>query len=219
MTLNVGTATKRGSAPFATPYSDVAGFVIAAAPIEPTLLASVADTLTTGDDCAVAGFVKLNVTTQAVPDVVPPGDAAVRTSCPELCVHAPVVPRRLDVDVTAKFAEVAVCEPVSPVIVTVDPFARLTLAVSITVNVLVAPDTGVLCCIVFTLKAGTTMKRGSAPFATPIKDDPGVIILSAANDPEPDAAILIAGAACVEEGFITTKANVYVVPDDRVNPV
>ncbi len=107
MTLNVGTSTKRGSAPFATPYSDVPGFVIAATAIEPTLLASVADTLTAGDDCAVAGFVKLNVTTQAVPDVVPP-DAAVSTSCPELCVHAPVVPRRLDVDVTAKLAELAV---------------------------------------------------------------------------------------------------------------
>ena len=144
MTLNVGTATKRGSAPFATPYSDVPGFVIAATAIEPTLLASVADTLTAGDDCAVAGFVKLNVTTQAVPDVVPP-DAAVSTSCPELCVHTPVVPRRLDVDVTAKLAEVAVCEPVSPMIVTVEPVARFTLAVSVTVIVLAAPDTGVLC--------------------------------------------------------------------------
>ena len=69
------------------------------------------------------------------------------------------------------------------------------------------------------LKAGTTIKRGSAPFATPIKLDPGVIILSAANNPEPDADIPIAGAACVEEGFVTTTANVYVVPDDRVNPV
>ncbi len=108
----------------ATPYSAVAGFVMAAWAIEPTLLASVADTLTSGDDCAVAGFVKLNVTTQAAPDVVPP-NAAVSTSCPELCVHAPVVPRRLDVDATAKLAEFAVCEPVSPVIVTVEPVARL----------------------------------------------------------------------------------------------
>ncbi len=106
------------------PKSTVLGFVISAAPIEPTLLASVADTLTAGDDCAVAGFVKLNVTTQAAPDVVPP-DAAVSTSCPELCVHAPVVPRRLDVDVTAKFRSPAVCEPVSPVIVTVEYVARL----------------------------------------------------------------------------------------------
>ena len=127
------------------PKRSVLGFVIAASAIEPTLLASVADTLTAGDDCAVTGFLKLNVTTQAVPDVVPP-DAAVSTSCPELCVHAPVVPRRLDVDVTAKLAEFpAVCEPVSPVIVTVEPVARFTLAVSVTVNVLATPDTGVLC--------------------------------------------------------------------------
>ena len=106
------------------PKSTVLGFLIAATAIEPTLLASVADTLTAGDDCAVAGFVKLNVTTQAAPDVVPP-DAAVSTSCPELWIHTPVVPKRLDVDVTAKLAESGVCEPVSPVIVTVDPNARL----------------------------------------------------------------------------------------------
>ena len=107
----------------ATPYSAVAGFVIAATAIEPTLLASVADTLTAGDDCAEAGFVRLKVTSYAVPEVVPP-DAAVSTSVPELCVQAPAVPRRLDVDVTGKDGESAVCEPVSPVIVTVEPFAR-----------------------------------------------------------------------------------------------
>ena len=44
-----------------------------------------------GDDCAVAVFVKVNVTTHAVPDAVPP-DAAVNTSCPVDCVHAPLVP-------------------------------------------------------------------------------------------------------------------------------
>ena len=108
----------------ATPYSSAPGFVIASPAIVPVLFASVADTLTAGDDCAVAGFVKLNVTTQAVPDVVPP-DAAVSTSSPVLWFHTPVVPRRLDVDVTAKTCESSVCEPVSPVIVTVDPTARL----------------------------------------------------------------------------------------------
>jgi hypothetical protein len=144
MTLNVGTDTRRGSAPFTTPYSDVPGFVIASTAIKTELLAFVADTLTAGDDCAVAALVKLNVTTQAVPDVVPP-DAAVSTSCPELCVHVPVVPRRLDVDVTVKLAESVVCEPVRPVIVTVEPVSRFTLAASVAVIVLTAPDTGVLC--------------------------------------------------------------------------
>ena len=66
----------------------------------------------------------MNVTTQAVLDVVPPA-VAVSTSRPELCVHAPVVPRRLDVDVTVKASVFAVCEPVSPVIVTVEPASRL----------------------------------------------------------------------------------------------
>jgi hypothetical protein len=129
----------------AYPKRSVLGFVIAAAAIEPMSLASVADTLTAGDGCALTGFLKPNVTTQAVPDVVPP-DAAVSTSRPELCVHAPVVPRRLDVDVTAKLAEFpAVCEPVSPVIVTVEPSARSTFAVTVTLNVFSKPAIGVRC--------------------------------------------------------------------------
>ena len=107
----------------AYPKSDDPGFVIAATAIDPTLLASVADAFTVGEDCAVSGFLKLNVTTQAIPDVVPPF-AAVSTSVPELCVHEPAVPRRLGVDVTGNVSEVAVCEPVSPVIVTVEPAAR-----------------------------------------------------------------------------------------------
>ena len=107
----------------ATPYSAVAGFVIAAWAIEPTLFASAAATLTGGDACSPAVFVKLKVTIHSVPDTVPPGPA-VSTSVPELCVQAPAVPRRLDVDVTGKDGEFTVCEPVSPVIVTVEPSAR-----------------------------------------------------------------------------------------------
>ena len=127
----------------ATPYSAVAGFVMDAWAIEPTLFASAAVTLTAGDACPTTVFVKLKVTIHSVPDTVPP-DAAVSTSVPKLS-QAPAVPRRLDVDVTGKDGESAVCEPVSPVIVTVEPFARFTLAVSVTVSVLVAFDTGVLC--------------------------------------------------------------------------
>ena len=122
LTLNSGTTTKRGSVPLATPYSAVAGFFMAAWAIEPTLFASAAATLTAGDACPTVVFVKLKVTIHSVPDTVPP-DAAVSTSVPKLS-QAPAVPRRLDVDVTGKVAEVAVCEPVSPVIVTVEPFAR-----------------------------------------------------------------------------------------------
>ena len=64
--LKLGTTTFSGSAPVATEYSDVPGFVIAADTIEPTLLpiASLiaADTLTAGDSCAESGFVKVNFT-------------------------------------------------------------------------------------------------------------------------------------------------------------
>ena len=109
------------------------------------LFASVADTVTGGDDCVVAGFVKLNVTSQAVPDVGYGHDATVSTSCPELCVHTPFIPKRRHVDVTVKLAESAEFEPVSPVIVTVDPAWRSTSAVSVTVIVFATPDNGVLC--------------------------------------------------------------------------
>jgi hypothetical protein len=165
--LNVGTSTVSGSAPFATPYSAVPGFVIAEDAIEPTLLllpsSIAAITLTDGDVCAAAVFVSSNVTTHAVHFAVPP-DAAVNTSCPEDCVHIPLVPNRSDVEDTDKLALSAVCDPVSPVIVTVDPVARLKLAINETVNVLVAPDTGVLCWIDFRLNVGTFI-GGSAPLA------------------------------------------------------
>ena len=130
----------------------------------------------------MAVFVKVNVTTHAVPDAVPP-DAAVSTSCPVDCVQSPLVPNRLDVEVTDKLALVAVCEPVSPVMVTVDPVARLKLAVNETVNVLVPPDTGVLCWIDFRLKLGTTTVSGSAPLATPYSAVPGFAIAADAIEP------------------------------------
>ena len=58
------------------------------------------------------------------------------------------------------------------------------------------------------------------PFVTPIKIELGVVILAAANEfAVLEAAMLIAGANCAEEGFVTVNANVYVVPDNRVNPV
>ena len=101
-----------------------------------------ADILTGGDDCAVALLCKLNITTQGVP-AFSPDDVAVSTSCPKLCVHEPTSPRRSDVEVNAKPGESAVCEPVRPEIVTVDPAARLKFAVSVTVNVLMVSHAGV----------------------------------------------------------------------------
>jgi hypothetical protein len=61
------------------------------------------------------------------------------------------------------------------------------------------------------------MKRGSVPFVTPIKFELGVVILAAANEfAVPEASMLITGANCGDEGFVTANANVKVVPDDRV---
>ena len=60
-----------------------------------------------------------------------------------------------------KLALSAVCDPVSPVLVTVDPAARSKSAVKETVNVLVAPDAGLLCRIDFRLKLGTTNVSGA----------------------------------------------------------
>jgi len=155
----------------------------------------------------VAVFVKANVTTQAVPEMVPP-DAAVSTSCPVTCVHAPTIPRRLDVDVTVKLAASAVCEPVRPVIVTDDPVGKSQIAVNVTVNVLVTPDIGVLCWIVLVLKIGTTTKRGLAPFNTPYTFVLDAVIATDAKICVPDASMLIVGEACAEDGFVISKENV-----------
>ena len=217
-----GTNTSRGSAPFATPYKGVPGFVIAPDAIEPTLLllpsTIAATTLTAGDDCAVAVFVKSNVTTHAVPDAVPT-DAAVNTSCPDVCVHAPLVPSRSDVEEIVKLVASAVCDPVSPVIVTVDPVARSKLAVNETVNVLVAPDTGVLCWIDFRLKVGTSTVSGSAPFATPYSAVPGFVIAADAMVAVPDASTFIVGDVVTLAGFVIWNPNVYVVDAARLPPV
>ena len=160
VTVKLGTTTVSGSAPLATPYSAFPCFCNAAFAIEPTLtLPSLisADTLTAaGDDCASSGFFNSNVTSHSENASNVPPDAAVNTSSPVDCVHVPLVPNRSDVEDTVKLALFAVCDPVSPVMVTVDPAARLKLAVNETVNVLVAPGTGVLCWIDFRLKLGTS---------------------------------------------------------------
>ena len=70
------------------------------------------------------------------------------------------------------------------------------------------------------MNVGTTIKRGFVPFVTPIRFELGVVILAAANEfAVPEASMLITGATCADEGFVTANANVYGVPDDRVNPV
>jgi hypothetical protein len=68
------------------------------------------------------------------------------TSCSvKFFVQSPVVPNRVRVDVTSREDVSTVCEPVRPVIVTVDPIPRLQFAVSVTVRVLSALVEGLLC--------------------------------------------------------------------------
>ena len=132
-TLNVGNSvantTKRGFAPFVSPSRGVLGFVIAtaaAAAVEGLVPAppTVATTLTAGDTRAEVGFAKVNVAV-IIASLGMPVDPAVSTSSPAL-VHPPVATRAvvgLDVTVTAKAALVAVVEPASPEIVTVEEVA------------------------------------------------------------------------------------------------
>jgi len=56
--LKLGTTTVSGSVPFATPYSAVPGFVIAA---DAMVAVPDAAMLIAGDNCAVAGFVIWNL--------------------------------------------------------------------------------------------------------------------------------------------------------------
>jgi hypothetical protein len=126
---------------------------------------------------------------------------------------------------TVKLALSAVCDPVSPVMVTLDPADRSKLAVSETVNVLVAPDAGVLCPIDFRLKLGTSTVSGSAPLATPYRAFPGLSIATVAIEPtllplpsSISADTLTIGETCAESGFV--KANVTShakTPDAAVN--
>jgi hypothetical protein len=96
---------------------------------------------------------------------------AVRTSFPLLFVQTPDCPKQLDVELTANVAVSAVCEPVRPKIVTVDPDPKVMLTIKVTVKVFIAPETEVLCSMIEMRNLGTiTTFRGCVPFATPERD-------------------------------------------------
>ena len=86
------------------------------------------------------------------------------------------------------------------------------MAVSVTVIKLLAPDTGVLCWIVFVLNVGMTTLSGAKPPLMPYLSP--VALTIAADDivADPDAVTLIVGDVLALEGFVTSKPNVYVVP-------
>jgi hypothetical protein len=99
--------------------------------------------------------------------------------------------------------------------VTVDPAGRSKSAVSETVNVLVAPDAGVLCPIDFTVKLGTTTVSGSAPLATPYSAVPGLSIAAFAIKPTLtlwfliSADTLTAGDDFAPALFVKAKVTTY----------
>jgi len=118
-----------------------------------------ASTLTAGDDWSTPEFDTTKVIVTALLAAGPP-DAAVKTKTPGICVHTAVAPSCPEVDVTLRDGESGVCNPVSPVIVTVDPSAKSKFAVSIIVSVLLAPETGELCSIDLTMNRGTKIFSG-----------------------------------------------------------
>jgi hypothetical protein len=71
----------------------------------------------------------------------------------------------LDVELTAKAAVSAVCEPVSPKIVTVDPDPKVMLVSKVAVKVLIAPETGLLCSMVEVRNLVTIVSHVVAPVA------------------------------------------------------
>ena len=111
----------------------------------------------------------MNVMAQLVPAATVVASVNIRV--PVSLFQLPVVPSELELHVvTAKSLLVAVVDPVSPEIVTVDvvvPCVRAQFAFNVTVIRLVAPDTGVLCTIDLVLNVGTTTSIGFFPFGIP----------------------------------------------------
>jgi hypothetical protein len=143
---NSGTLTTRGFAPSITPKSGEFGGDMATGAMDPravfpSLIS--AKTLTNGALYSAAACRTSNPAVHAVPNAIPPS-AAVSTSWPVECVHAPAVPNKFAFDDTVRLASSAVWEPVSPLIVTVDPAGKLQLSVNVTDNVTRELATGVL---------------------------------------------------------------------------
>ena len=115
--------------------------------------------------------------------MVNPPAPTVSFNVPLLC-QSPVAPNPFDDDDTGNDAVDDDDDPVSPVIVTTDP-AGVSCVVDDkdTVNVLRAPENGVLCLIDKTLKDGTTTLNGSEPFVTPYRLTPGFVIAACAIMP------------------------------------
>ena len=76
-----------------------------------------------GDAWSEVGFVRLKAITQRVPESIV-FCVVLTTRIPSFWVHRPVSWKQFEVVVIGSFAVSAVCDPVIPVIVTLDPSAR-----------------------------------------------------------------------------------------------
>jgi hypothetical protein len=215
-----------GAKPPLIPYLSPVAFTIAVLAIDPMLVdpsVSAASTLTAGDVRSDVGFVNVNVIAQAVfaATVV----ATERISVPVSLFQSPDDPSELlSHVVTARLDEEAVAEPASPVIVTVDPIVKSQFTFRVTVIILLAVDTGVLCSIDLVLNVGTTTVSGSSPLATPYNVPPGLLIASCVTLPTvvpPSvsvAATFTVGEVRVLLGFSSENVIVYACPLVSVFP-
>ena len=114
------------------------------------------------------------------------------------CVHAPAVPNKPPVLVTACEVVLTVCVPVRPLIVTVVPFGKLLLAVSVTDMVFGSPAIGVLCPMALVLNACSIPFTGFPPFVTPYTFAVSVVMTprEVGNAAVPEAAMVTVASFC-----------------------
>ena len=113
--------------PFSTPNMSRLGRRIGSSSICPkyaeSLVLMSALTSMLGDAWSEFGFVRLKAITQRVPENIAFW-VVLTTRIPTFWVHRPVSWKQFEVVVIGRLAVSAVCDPVIPVIVTLDPSAR-----------------------------------------------------------------------------------------------
>ena len=177
---NDGTSTSSGSDPLTTPSSSLPVLVIAAGTTgdtSPKTDLTDALTSTAGEAWPVAGLVRLKRASYVCRRVMP---LLVRVIFPTSS-HSPVASKP-PASLRTTSVALADTEPVSPVMVMVDPGSRSQLALRATVTVLTTSASGVLCSMPLTSKRGTTTSRGSVPFATPSSSMCGLTMLVSGMD-------------------------------------
>ena len=209
LTLKLGTCTSSGSAPPVTPTAAVPGLSIAwyspcpsSGPVSDFTLAL---TLMAGDACLDALFCSTNDTLIKLP-LTSPEPTTRSVSSPLSRDHhpvdpttAPLLPAPPHIVVSASSPS-AVNDPVSPLTVTLEPAAKWQSGASVTVSLLDADASGLVCPMRLVLNPGTCTSSGAAPPSTPSRSS--VALPIACGTPSPpyrpsaastDASMLIEG--------------------------